>query len=302
MNENKIKIGIDIGGSHIGIGIINNKNKLIDKIEYNWSAQEKESKENICYYAEIYAKKIIEELLEKNNIDTSRIKNIGIGFPCARVINNKIYIKGKEIDISKGLKEYFNVEVIVKNDVKCSGKYVKELGELKHYDNAIFLALGTGIGGAYFYKNELIVPNKYSGFELGHMIIVKDGEKCNCGNNGCFEKYASMKCFRRDIANLFNKQHVNSKFVLDVVERKEKEEDVNKIIDEYLEYLCIGLSNIINIFEPDAICIGGSFSHYESIFMEKLIQKIKVYFPNRDIPDIFVTKAANDAGIIGAVL
>ena len=164
------------------------------------------------------------------------------------------------------------------------------------------MTLGTGIGGAYFYKNELVIPNKYSGFEIGHMIIVKDGKKCRCGNKGCFEEYGSMRYFRKQISTLFNKEHVDSKFVLEIVQRKQKEEQVNKIIDEYLEYLSIGLSNIINIFEPDAICIGGSFSHYESIFMEKLIQKIKLHFQNRDIPDIFVTKAANDAGIIGTIL
>lgn len=297
-----MKIGIDVGGSHIGIGIVNNKNELIDKIEYNWNSEEKETKEKLCYYTKIYSKKTIEELLYKNNINMKEIEVIGIGFPSSGVRENKIYLKGKEIDIAKDLREYFNTEVRVQNDVKCSGKYVKQLGELKEYNHALFLTLGTGIGGAYFYHDELVVPNQYAGFEIGHMIIEKNGRACRCGNKGCFETYASMKAFRKEIKILFHKEHVNSQFVLEVVDKKEKEEEVNKIIDEYLENLSLGLSNLINIFEPDAICIGGSFSHYESIFIEKLMIKIKQYFPDREIPAILVTKAANDAGIIGATL
>ena len=211
-------------------------------------------------------------------------------------------MNGKEFDIGKKIEEHFKVKVTVKNDVKCSGKYVKELGELRKYNNALFLTLGTGIGGAYFYKNQLVVPNKYAGFEFGHMIIKYNGEKCYCGQNGCFQAYASMKKFRSQVEKLFNKEHVNSEFVLDVVSRKEKEIEMNAIIDNYLQYLAIGLVNLIHIFEPDAICIGGSFAHYESIFIEKLNKKVKEYFIYREIPKIFITKIANDAGIIGATM
>lgn len=297
-----MKVGIDIGGSHIGIGLVDNENKLIDKYEYNWKKEEKKDKEEICKYAPKYSIEIIEYLLKKNHLDRSIIEKIGIGFPTAEIINNKIYMNGKEFDLCKELEEHFKVEVTVKNDVKCSGTYVKELGELREYNNALFLTLGTGIGGAYFYKNKLVVPNKYAGFEIGHMIIKHNGERCYCGQKGCFQAYASMKKFRSQVEQLFNKEHVNSGFVLDVVSKKEKETEMNAIIDNYLQYLAIGLVNLIHIFEPDAICIGGSFAHYESIFIEKLNKKVKEYFVHREIPRIFITKIANDAGIIGATM
>ena len=75
---------------------------------------------------------------------------------------------------------------------------------------------------------------------------------------------------------------------------------MNQIIDEYIETLSIGLINLINIFEPDAICIGGSFVHYEIIFMERLKENLKNKFKNRALPAIILAKYGNDAGIIGA--
>lgn len=297
-----MKIGIDVGGSHIGVGLIDDKYNLIEKQEYNWKEEEKGSIDKICNSMQIYSIKIIDELLEKNGFKKEDIQYIGIGFPNKNIIDNKLILEGNMLNVTEKISEYYNKKVYFRNDVKCSGMYVKKIAELKEYNNCLFLTLGTGIGGAYFYKNELVVPNKYSGLEIGHMIIQKDGLKCRCGNSGCFEMYASMKAFRAKIEELFNVEHVNSKIVLDIVERKEKEQEVNKIIDEYLNYLSLGLSNLINIFEPDAICIGGSFAHYESIFIDKLKTKVKDYFKNREIPEILVTKSANDAGIIGATI
>ena len=188
----------------------------------------------------------------------------------------------------------------MKNDVKCSALCEKTIGNLKDYDNCIFMTLGTGIGGAYFYKNELVTPNKYQGFEIGHMVIETNGKQCKCGRKGCFEEYASMRAFRKEIEELFNLEKVDSYKVFEIIQSKEKLEEVNKIIEEYTSYLANGLSNVINIFEPDVICIGGSFTYYSPIFMEKLKQKTQENFRGRDIPIILTAKFENDAGIIGA--
>ena len=162
------------------------------------------------------------------------------------------------------------------------------------------MTLGTGIGGAYFYKNELVVPNKYQGFEIGHMVIEKDGKACKCGQNGCFEQYGSMKAFRNEIEELFNIEAVTSHKIFEIIEKKEKEKEVKQIIEEYIDYVSVGLISLINIFEPDAICIGGSFAYYAPIFMDKIAERIQKRFPNKDIPDLLIAKYENDAGIIGA--
>lgn len=290
-----MKIGIDIGGSHIGIGLINEKYEIVDKIERDWTSKEKE---NLWNNMQPIIIELIQKLLEKNNVQ--EIEKIGIGFPKSKIVNGRVYIKDEVIDLISLLEPIFHTKVYVKNDVKCSGLCEKKLGSLKKYENALFLTLGTGIGGAYFYKNELVVPSKYPGLEIGSMVIVKDGKTCKCGRKGCFEAYAAMKVFREKISQEFQIKKVTSDIVFQLITDKEKPKEMNKIIDEYIDYLALGLSNLIRILEPDAICIGGSFVYYQEIFMKKLQNKLKQNFEYRDIPEIIVAQYGNDAGIIGA--
>lgn len=289
-----MKIGIDIGGSHIAVGLVNN-NEITDKKEHEWTPEEKNDLfKNIIEYA----KKYIKEIIKENQIN---IESIGIGYPYKNIINGIIFKDDKEFNIPEILYKEFNIPTYLKNDVKCSAICEKEIGNLKEYNNCIFMTIGTGIGGAYFYKNELVVPNKYQGFEIGHMVIETNGKQCKkCGRKGCFEEYASMRVFRKEIADLFELEKIDSYKMYEILDSKEKQEEVNEIIENYINYLSIGLTNSINIFEPDAICIGGSFTYYAPIFMERLKEKIKANFKERDIPDLVTAKFENDAGIIGA--
>lgn len=289
-----MKIGIDIGGSHIAVGLVNEKMEIELQKEYNWNENEKNNMPNTVAY---YSKKLIKEIINEKKIE--KIDMIGIGFPSSNIRNGIIYKYNTKINFSEILKE-FNTQVYVKNDVKCSSLCEKKYGALKDYNNCIFITLGTGVGAAYYYNNELVSPNTYQGFEIGHMIIDVDGRKCNCGRNGCFEQYASMRVFRQEIEELFNIKDLKSHKMFDIIKNKEKNDEVNKIINKYVYYLSIGLSNVINIFEPDAICIGGSFAYYSDIFMDKIKEQLNEWFNGRNIPDILVAKYANDAGIIGA--
>ena len=291
-----MRIGIDIGGSHIGIGLVDNKNNIIIKKEHNWTSEEKN---NFLKSIQIYIKKIIKEIKEEK--PDIIIEKIGIGFPSSDIVNGIATKNGETINLPEILKKEFNIPTYLKNDVKCSGICEKTLGNLKNYDNCIFLTLGTGIGGAYFYKNKLVSPNKYQGFEIGHMVIDINGRKCRCGQNGCFEEYASMRAFRREVEELFNIDKITSFKMFEIIESGQKREQVNEIIERYTDFLAIGIANLIKIFEPDAICIGGSFSYYEKIFMPKLENKIQNYLLNPR-PKILIAKYENDAGIIGASL
>jgi len=290
-----MNIGIDLGGSHIGVGIVNEENKIISKIEHNWT---KEERDDLFNTQKDYCKKLIEEIIVKN--ENIKIEKIGIGYPNKNIVNGIIYKDGKALNLLEFLSKDFKLPVYLKNDVKCSGICEKTIGNLKKYDNCLFMTIGTGIGGAYFYKNELVTPNKLQGFEIGHMVIKTNGRECRCGNKGCFEEYASMRIFRKEISELFNLEDINSDNMFEILESKQKQEEVNKIIESYTTYLSIGISNLINIFEPDAICIGGSFTYYAPIFIDKLKKKVKNNFKTRDIPDILLAKYENDAGIIGA--
>lgn len=164
--------------------------------------------------------------------------------------------------------------------------------------------IGTGIGGAVFLGGKMLGPKTYDGFEIGHMTIEKNGRKCKCGRKGCIETYASMKNLKETIRNAYNLgKDIHSKELLDIL--GDKSEKSNAILEEYITNLSIGVANLINLFEPEAISIGGSFAYYQSLFIEPLKQKLfeeNATFNNRKDIIIRVASLQNDAGILGAVV
>lgn len=299
-----MKIGIDIGGSHIALGLIDDELNIVYKIEETFTDEEKQDlKETII-------RKIIldvNQLLERNKININQIELIGIA--CAGTVKEGYIVKAENLKIYnfhivQKLQEALKTKIIIRNDAKCAALAEKTIGGLKKYSDAIFLTLGTGIGGAIFINNKMIEPKTYPGFEIGHMVIDKNGIPCNCGKNGCFEKYASMKILKDEIRQQYNLTNdVHSKELMEILNNKT--EKSNKILDEYIKNLSIGLTNLINIFEPEVISIGGSFSYYPEVFLEKLqneILKENATFNNRNDIKIFMAELKNDAGIIGAVI
>lgn len=203
------------------------------------------------------------------------------------------------------LKKEYDCEILLQNDAKCAAMAEKKFGSLKKYDDALFLIVGTGVGGAVFLQGKLLIPKRYSGFEVGHMVIEKDGAKCNCGRKGCFEVYGSMKRLKEKIKEEFKLNSIDGKQIKEFMIKNEKNKKLEVILDEYIENLVIGIANLINIFEPEAISIGGSFAYYKEILLEKLENKLlekQELYNKDDIPKIVIAELKNDAGIIGAAM
>jgi len=302
-----MKLGIDIGGSHIGTGVILENGKLIGKetrdINFSEIDDEKRVEEIILEIIKLE----IQTLLERYNYGIEDISQIGLavpGSPTKTSIKNMVNLHITNFNIAEKLNKIYNTKITLRNDGKCAGLAEKKYGALKKYDDCIFLCIGTGVGTAVFYEGDLLVPKNNPGFEFGHMIIKKGGKKCNCGNNGCFETYASMKRFKEDVIKKFElPKNSESEEVQNFIRKNITKSDVKKFVDEYLDNVAVGISNIINIFEPQAICFGGSFSYYDDIFLDLLNEKVKQHVFNKDSNFILLSaKLKNDAGIIGAVL
>lgn len=300
-----MKIGIDIGGSHIAVGLVEN-GKIIIKKEKDITNTDKENIEGFLIESIV---KYINEILDKENIKMNDIEKIGIASP--GTIKNGVIIKAtnlgiKNFNIISELKKYFNIDITIKNDGKCATLAEKEYGSVQQYSDIVYLCLGTGIGTGIIMNNKLLEPKRYEGFELGHTVIEKEGILCTCGKKGCLEQYASMRALKQSLIGTLNlDKNINGSDLLEILKNKKEDVYVNKIIDEYINNLALGIENIINIFEPEAICIGGSFVYYKEILLEKLENKLKeknATFNNETIPDIVCAKLQNDAGIIGATL
>ena len=299
------KIGIDLGGSHIAIGVINKNGKILEKTEKRLKG---------IITAEV--KKVIEETIfetvEKYRKEY-KIDEIGIAIP--GTVNKNEVIKS----VNLGLKNYkivdvlnkkINIPIKIKNDAKSAAIAESNFGSLKGYNRVLFLTLGTGIGGAVIINNKLLDTGDLPGCEIGHMVIEKDGLECNCGRKGCFEKYASMKAFKNNLRKTLGyDENFSGKELLALIKNTKKEDKnynvINKIKQEYIEYLSIGLANLINIFEPEVIGIGGSFVYFEDVLLDDLKNEIiskDMLFNKRKEINIQTAVLGNEAGIIGAVL
>ena len=298
-----MKIGIDIGGSHVAVGLIETYGKIICKSEeeINNHLQEKDFEQKLIN--SIIEQ--IEKVLNKKNLDITKISSIGIAVP--GMVSKTSIVKAKNLHIKdfnivSEINKYYNVPIKLRNDAKCAALAEKDYGSLKKVDDAMFVTIGTGIGGAVFLGGELLVPTKYEGFEIGHMVIKKDGLKCNCGRHGCFEKYASMQALKTNIQKELGINNITGEELKEIIE-KEETENIKNIIDEYIKNLSLGLANLINIFEPEVISIGGSFAYHKKL-LEKLNASIKEedLFNKSFVPKIVLAKLKNDAGMVGSVL
>lgn len=300
-----MKIGIDLGGSHVAIGVVDNDGIIIEKKERRILAKEKK---DICSFIEDYIVENVKEIMQKH-----KITSIGIAIP--GTINKTTIIKSVNLglenyNIVDNLKEKLNLPIAIKNDAKCAALAENKYGSLKNYTRSIFLTLGTGIGGAVIINNELLNTGDLPGMEVGHMVIKKDGLQCNCGNKGCFEKYASMKALKNNLRNeLGLDETTRGQELLDMIRNNNSSNKnylkIEKTVNEFIENLAIGISNLVNLFEPEAIVIGGSFVYFEDVLLEKL-ENLLIYKPfifnKRNKIIIKPAILGNDAGIIGATL
>ena len=299
-----MKIGIDLGGSHIAIGVVDDNGKIIEKIEKRITDFEKQD-----------IKKTIEEIITLHSLELCEkyeITELGIAMP-GWAIDGVVQTSGnlniRDYPIIERLQEKIKLPMQIRNDAKCAGIAENKYGCLKDYERSVFLTLGTGIGGAVFVDNQLLNTGKVPGCEFGHMVIEKDGIPCNCGRKGCFERYASMKVFKKNLKEALNlDESTRGEELIEIIRRNNPENEnydiVERQVSEYIENLSTGILNLINIFEPEIIGIGGSFVYFEDVLLERLRNKLKQEKINTiGGKDIIIETAVlgNDAGIIGAV-
>ena len=282
------------------------EDKIIDIKEKQFNRQDRVNIEETITNSIM---KMLTELLQENNLLIEDVDLIGIASP-GTISNGKIVKAGnlniKDFDLVSKLKEKYTIPIKMRNDGKCAALAEKYYGAMKEFEDCVFINIGTGIGGAVFMDGKLLEPKRYSGFEIGHMIVNKGGRKCSCGKQGCLEAYASIKALKNkvtetlDMDNDISGQYLREELLI------KNDPRVQEDLDIFLEYLKTGICNLIDIFEPEVVCFGGSFSYYEgNPIYDKLIEKInepKSTFNDGEKPKFVFAKFKNDAGIIGATL
>ena len=313
-----MKIGVDIGGSHVGIGVVNEKGEMVENLEKDYTEEEKSYLKKSSAIQNTYLdgkndNKTLMSIAEDYIVDTVNffkdkyeIEKVGLAIP--GTISDGVILKSVNLgitnyDIKKRLEERLHLEVSVRNDAKCAAIAEFRFGKYSNMKNILFLTLGTGIGGAFIYNGELLSGNLFDGYEFGHIVLKENGILCNCGKRGCFERYGSILTFKKKcIEYLGVSNEISGPDLRRAI--KENWEGLNSIINQYISDLALGLSNLINIFEPDMTIIGGGFARYDYLLLDLLKKEIiskDLLFNSRDEINLEVATLGNDAGIIGSV-
>ena len=309
----KYYIGIDLGGTNIVAGVVDEEYNIIAKAstKTNCPRPEKEIADDMARMAL--------EAVKNANLTIDQIEWIGVGTPGIAnsetgIIEYSNNLGFKDTPMVKYIQETIDKPVFIENDANAAayGEFVA--GAAKGAKNAVCITLGTGVGGGIIIDGKIYSGSNFAGAEIGHTVIEVDGAQCSCGRKGCFEAYSSatglIRMTKEAIAehpdcimaqSEKEKGKVTARTSFDCMRAGDKY--AKAVVDKYIKYLAAGITNTINIFQPDILCIGGGVCNEGDpllLPMKELVAK-EVY--TRNSPkntEIVIAKLGNDAGIIGA--
>jgi glucokinase len=307
-------IGVDVGGTNLVAGVVNQEGRILAKAK----CRTESGKGTDAIIDDIIA--ISHEACMNARISESDIFSIGLGIPGA-VDNSKgevIFcpnIPFADIPLAKIIRSKWDIPVRLVNDADAAAFGEAYAGSAKGCFSMILITLGTGIGGGIVIDGKLSTGFNNIGGEVGHIVIEYDGRKCNCGRKGCWEKYAAAsglitltkEQMERDkssalwrISSASDKVDGRTAFIA----AREGDASGKAVVELYLNYLACGLASLINIFQPDVLCIGGGVSNEGDdllLPLRELVKNNTFRHPDKNT-EIRIASLGNDAGIIGAAL
>ena len=309
-------LGIDIGGTNLSVGVVDESYKVIGR-----GSRRAHVPRPIDEFCDDIAAAALDAIADAG-LTLSDFENCGIG--CPGVINSKTGVVEysnnlhySDIPLAEMISQRLSgLKTYIANDADAAALGEVLAGAAKGAGSALVITIGTGIGAG------IIVDNKiYSGCngvagEVGHTLLIKNGNLCTCGRRGCFETYASAVALKKQTAQAM-REHPDS-LMWTLVDAPEKvsgrtpfeamrmgDSAATAVVEQYFDYLADGITDIINILQPEVVCLGGGISKEGDnllIPLEKLIAQRRFCRGNVPQPRLVCALLANDAGIIGAAL
>lgn len=310
----KYYVGIDLGGTNIVAGVVDEQYNILAKASTKTNCPRPDRE-----IAKDMAKMAI-QAVENAKLTMDQIEWVGIGTPgiansrdgVIEYSNNLGFVNTPMV---KYIQEDIDKPVFVENDANAAayGEFVA--GAAKGANNAVCITLGTGVGGGIVIDGKIYAGSNFAGAEIGHTVISVDGPQCTCGRKGCFEVFSSatglIRMTKESMAqNPYSSMHklvaerggkVSARIAFDAMRLGDAA--AKAVVDDFIKYLAAGITNTINIFQPDILCIGGGVCNEGDALLlpvKELVAK-EVYTRNsKQNTEIVIAKLGNDAGIIGA--
>lgn len=308
------KLGIDLGGTNIVAGVVDENYKIIAtaKRKTNCPRPAEEIADDMAVVAL--------EAVANAGLKITDIESAGVGSPGAIDPINGIVTYANNlgffgVELAKMLKERTGINFYLENDANAAayGEFIAGAG--KGTKDFVMITLGTGVGGGVIIDGKIYAGSNYAGTELGHVVISMNGEKCSCGRQGCWEAYASATALIRQTKQAMIKYSdtamwdivkgdINAVNGLTAFDAMRQGDAVGKqVVDQYIYYISVGVANNINIFQPEVFCIGGGISKEGDNLIVPVKQIVKGENYARNLTknaEIKTAMLGNDAGIIGA--
>ena len=310
------RIGVDLGGTNIATGVVNEKNEIVGRGKVKTNAPRPAE----AIFDSI--KEAVDMAVVNAGINYSDVVSVGIGTPGSvnkdtGAIEFSNNLKFNNVPAKEMLEERLKKPVYLENDANAAALGEAVAGCGNGVKDFVANTLGTGVGSGIIINGKIHRGSNFCGGEMGHMVINVDGIPCNCGRKGCWEKYASatalvsqaVEAMQGNKASLLwqtcegDLNKVEGKTIFEALDMGD--ETAKQVVDKYLYYVAIGLANVINALQPEIVCIGGGISGQGEKILEPIRQIVKaerysVYAEKQ--ATILRATLGNDAGIIGAAL
>lgn len=294
-----VRIGIDIGGTTTKIGLVDIHQKLIASTVMDTNA--KRPAEEVI--GEMATRTL--DLLEDQGIAMDQCIGVGIGVPGTidskrGIVKYSNNIQWENVELTKIMGAYLPIPIRIANDADCAALGEAVAGAGKECQDVIMLTLGTGVGGGIILDGKIYEGKGLGGSELGHMVIVENGEACTCGRKGCLEAYASATALMRE-AKRATGEDLKPKEIFEGARAGDPK--LQQLVQNYIGKLGTGIVNIVNIFRPQLVILGGGISAQEEDLLPPLREMMKTGCfggEKGELPEIEKAALGNEAGMIGA--
>ena len=308
------RIGIDLGGTKMAVGVVDESYNIIVKRSLPTVADRPADKivDDIA--------KLCGEVCSVSGLAPRDIEGIGLATPgmvdsASGIVLYANNLPFRALPAAKMIADRTGVtRVKVANDANAAALGEAVAGAAKGTSHSVMVTLGTGVGGGIIIDGKIFAGTSGAGAELGHMVIEKGGARCTCGRCGCWEAYSSATALIRMTKEAIQKAKQEGRHTLlenyDVISgrsacdaMREGDEVATEVYNKYISYLATGLTNVINIFEPEVISLGGGISNEGQSLIDDLLPLVRQEQYGADImntTELRIAKLKNDAGIIGA--
>lgn len=315
MADQKYRIGIDLGGTNIKVGIVDAENRLIGKKSGKTDPIGRPFQDVVADMASL-----VKDLLADKNITVDQCEKLGICSPGMIDHLNGVVVYSNNLEwtdapVLTEMRRYFDLPMRLANDANTAVLGEAVAGAAKGARDVVMLTLGTGVGGGVVANGQLQEGGAAGGMELGHTIIVVDGVPCTCGQNGCIESYASATGLIRQAREaaegdkdsamwqLCNGDLKNMNGVIPFEAMRKGDATAKRVVDTYVGYVGTAVINFINIWRPEKVLLGGGVANEGDPLIIPVNEYVRprVFAGDRGyIAPVMQAALGNDAGLIGA--